>query len=60
MSLKTIHIFLISASIALCTYFGIWLLKNATRPAAAASFVVAGALTLYLSWFIMKLKKRGL
>ena len=68
MSLRAVHIFLISTSIALAVFFGVWAIKDYLSPAKSTanlylgvlSFVVAVALVVYLFGFFLKIKKDSL
>jgi hypothetical protein len=66
MSLRIIHIFVISASILLLFFFGFWALKAPRVPGegvtvawGAASIAAGAALSVYLAWFITKIKRTG-
>ena len=63
MSLRAIHIFVISASILLAIFFGYWSLRNFfdSRNASslylgALSLLVAMVLIPYIMWFFKKVK----
>jgi len=61
MSLKAFHICFIVLSSSLALGFGVWALQNleATGPRIAVglgSFVVAGSLLRYGSWFLRKMR----
>ena len=64
MSLIHFHIFLISVSILFGIGFGFWEMAHCAashcmvdRWTGIASFAAAGALSLYLVWFLRRLKK---
>jgi hypothetical protein len=66
MSLRAIHIVVISASILLLFLFGFWALKAPRVPGGgvtlvwgAVSIAAGAALSVYLAWFITKIKRTG-
>ena len=66
MSLKAVHVFVISASIVLAVFFGYWSLRNyfGSRNASdlylgGLSLLVALALIPYIAWFFKKVKDRS-
>lgn len=56
MSLKAFHIFFIAASIILAAGVGCWGWQ-ASRGIAAASFLTAAGLAIYLFSFLQRMKK---
>ncbi len=56
MSLKAFHIFFILVSIALTLWLGFYALPS-NKAAGSAAFAAAAALTAYLVWFLLKLKR---
>jgi hypothetical protein len=61
MNLRFVHAFLILLSAALAVLFGVWCLGQYSRDqgplnlvAAIVSFVAAGGLVAYDSWFLRK------
>ena len=66
MSLKAIHVCFIILAAALAIYFGFWSLHEyaasgnfVSLAMATGSFIGAGALLVYLLWFLSKMKRVG-
>lgn len=66
MSLRAFHVLFIVISIALTAGFGVWGIRDYDRTRDALIFILgAGSLvgsvllTVYLFWFISKMKKMG-
>ena len=64
MSLKIVHIFVISTSIILAVFFGFWAVSDYSHFKNSGnlylgilSFAVAVALIIYLAWFCRKVKE---
>ncbi len=64
MSLRALHIFFILASIALSLFFGFWStgyfgpVSHQFRGMGTAAFVLSGLLSVYLFFFISKIKAK--
>lgn len=56
MGIKNIHIILITASVLVCLFFGLWSVNNAHVWWGVTAFAVAAALTVYGINFIKKAK----
>ncbi len=63
MSLKAFHFALITISVLLSSYFGVWCFQSYTDNqqtgylvSSIGSFVCALGLVVYLGWFVRKLK----
>lgn len=64
MSLKIVHIFVISLSICLALFFGVWAVNDHAVSKntlilvmGVVSLAVGVSLIGYLAWFIIKMKK---
>ncbi len=57
MGIKNIHIVLISASVLLCLFFGLWSVNNGHGAWGVVSFIIAAGLIIYAIDFVKKAKK---
>ena len=67
MSLKIVHVCFILSAAVMMAGFGFWGVRDASGSGSgihfwlgAGSFPVAGALVVYLFWFLSKMKKAPL
>jgi len=56
MGIKNIHIILITASVLVCLFFGLWSVNNGHVGWGMTAFVVGAGLTVYGINFIKKTK----